>query len=53
MKKIIFSAFVAFLCAFNVNGQEYKVITSVESIVSSGLGRSRIIDGNEKKDYAQ
>lgn len=36
------------LCA-----QEFKVITSVESIVSSGLGRSRIIDGNEEKDYTE
>ena len=30
---------------------EYKVITSVESIVPCGLGRSRIISANEKKDY--
>ena len=30
---------------------EYKVITSVESIVPSGLGRSRIVSANEKKDY--
>lgn len=53
MNKIIFSAFVAFACTFNINAQEYKVITSVESIVSSGLGRSRIIDSNEKKDYTE
>ncbi len=31
--------------------QEYKVITSVESIVSSGLGRSRLISATEAKDY--
>ena len=30
---------------------EYKVVTSVESIVSSGIGRSRIISANEDKDY--
>lgn len=30
---------------------EYKVITSVESIVPSGLGRSRIIDTEEQRDY--
>ncbi len=34
-----------------LNAQEYKVITSVESIVTSGLGRSRIIDANEEKDF--
>jgi len=32
---------------------EYKVITSVESIVSSGLGRSRIISASEDKDYSE
>ncbi len=32
---------------------EVKVITSVESIVPSGIGRSRIISANEKKDYKQ
>ncbi|MET1259316.1 hypothetical protein ABV409_08240 [Flagellimonas sp. DF-77] len=31
--------------------QEFKVITSVESIIPSGLGRSRIISANEEKDY--
>ena len=30
---------------------EYKVVTSVESIVSSGAGRSRIISANEEKNY--
>jgi len=32
---------------------EFKVITSVESIVSSGLGRSRLISSNEQRDYDQ
>ncbi|WP_178990084.1 hypothetical protein [Winogradskyella schleiferi] len=30
---------------------EYKVITSIESIVSSGLGRSRLISFNADKNY--
>ena len=30
---------------------EYKVITSVESIVPAGLGRSRLISANEEKNY--
>ena len=33
--------------------QEYKVITSVESIVPGGLGRSRIINAAEDKDYRE
>lgn len=30
---------------------EYKVVTSVESIVSNGLGRSRLISSNEERSY--
>jgi hypothetical protein len=30
---------------------EIKVITSVESIIPDGLGRSRIISTNDKRDY--
>lgn len=45
---------IAFL-AFSVNAfsqiYEYKIITSVESIIPSGLGRSRLIDANEDRDY--
>ena len=32
---------------------EIKVITSVESIIPSGLGRSRLISSNEERDYKQ
>ncbi|WP_400074774.1 hypothetical protein [Winogradskyella sp. R77965] len=32
---------------------EYKVVTVVESIVPNGLGRSRMISVNEKKDYKE
>lgn len=39
---------------FEVNAQtEYKVITSVESIVPNGLGRSRLISANETKNYKE
>lgn len=31
--------------------QEYKVITTVESIVPLGLGRSRMIDAKEQANY--
>ena len=30
---------------------EYQVITSVESIIPSGLGRSRLISSNENRNY--
>ncbi|MFH4964480.1 hypothetical protein V8G69_05695 [Gaetbulibacter sp. M235] len=51
MKKLLFITF--FLVSFiDVKAQvEYKVVTSVESIVPSGLGRSRIISANEDKNY--
>ena len=32
---------------------EYKIITSVESIVPSGLGRSRLISSVEERDYKE
>ncbi|MFT7065985.1 MAG: hypothetical protein ACJAUO_001563 [Sediminicola sp.] len=35
------------------SAQQFKVITSVESIVPNGLGRSRIISANEEKDYKE
>jgi hypothetical protein len=45
--------FVAlFLGIVEINAQvEYKVITSVESIVPAGLGRSRLVSSNEERDY--
>ncbi|WP_419212453.1 hypothetical protein ACNR9Q_17200 [Maribacter sp. X9] len=53
MKKSILSILLIFSGVVGLSAQEFKVITSVESIISSGLGRSRIIDGNEEKDYAE
>ena len=32
---------------------EYKIITSVESIVPNGLGRSRLMSANDDKDYTE
>jgi hypothetical protein len=32
---------------------EYKIITTVESIVPNGLGRSRMISANETRDYKE
>ena len=54
MKKIILSA-TFLLVTFCLNAQvyEYKIITSVESIVPNGLGRSRLMSANELKDYKE
>jgi hypothetical protein len=52
MKKLLlFTAFV--LITFtDIHAQvEFKVITSVESIVPNGFGRSRIISASENRDY--
>ena len=54
MKKLILIIAIVVFGFTEVNAQyEYKVITSVESIVPSGLGRSRIISANETKDYKE
>ena len=53
MRKVLFTIAVIWggLSTFNAQTYEYKVITSVESIIPSGLGRSRIIDTNEKRNH--
>ncbi len=51
MKNIILLMAFGLLSYSGINAQEFKVITSVESIVPSGMGRSRIIDAKEEKDY--
>ncbi|MDC6365819.1 MULTISPECIES: hypothetical protein [Flavobacteriaceae] len=50
MKKILI---VALFASFGLSAQEYKVVTSVESIVPNGLGRSRIVNALEDKDYRE
>lgn len=41
-----------FIGLLEINAQvEYKVITSVESIVPAGLGRSRLVSSNEERNY--
>ena len=54
MKKILIALTVSLFAFIEANAQvEYKVVTSVESIVPNGLGRSRIISANEQKDYKE
>lgn len=52
MKKLLIVIAILLMVCIETNAQvEYKVVTSVESIVPNGFGRSRIISGNEEKNY--
>ena len=52
MKKIILATLICSMALMDLYAQvEYKVITSVESIVPAGLGRSRLISSDEERDY--
>ncbi|MDX1828805.1 MAG: hypothetical protein R3342_04580 [Lutibacter sp.] len=53
MKKSLILFAVVLFSIINLQAQsyEYKVVTSVESIVPNGLGRSRIISANDNRDY--
>lgn len=53
MKKILFAACLGLISILDTSAQQFKVITSVESIVPSGLGRSRIIDSQEEKNFTE
>ncbi len=56
MKKVFLMGLLVLGSVFSSNAQqkyEYKVVTSVESIVSSGLGRSRLISASEDRNYKQ
>lgn len=53
MKKLMILALLLCGTVSTIQAQqyEYKVITSVESIVPNGLGRSRLISASEERDY--
>ncbi len=60
MKKLASIITLLTLSVAHMSGQEtskqafeIKVITSVESIIPSGLGRSRLISSNDERDYKQ
>lgn len=52
---VLFTLLVTNVFAQEVAKQEFevKVITSVESIIPSGLGRSRLISANDERNYKQ
>ncbi|KAA5537204.1 hypothetical protein F0919_05900 [Taibaiella lutea] len=52
MKKILF-AFALLASASALHAQSYRIITTIESIVPGGVGRSRIIDSKDQVDYRQ
>jgi len=53
MKKHLLIALLFMISFTEINAQtyEYKIVTSIESVVPMGLGRSRIISENEDKNY--
>ena len=55
MKKLILTSFILFMAFIEAKAQqvEYKIVTSVESIVPAGIGRSRIIDATGTKDFSE
>lgn len=53
MKKIVLIASFLLVASLDANAQQIKIITSVESIVPNGIGRSRIIDAQEEKNFSE
>ena len=55
MKKYMF-AFL-FLCSLGFDAfsqkYEFRIVTTVESIVPNGLGRSRMVSSNDTRDYRE
>lgn len=51
MKNLFFFALLVVSSLSFAQSIEYKIVTSVESIVPGGIGRSRIIENNENKDF--
>ena len=58
MKILLFVTIVFLLLTIQVNAQEkpvyeVKIITSIESIVPNGIGRSRLISTDSDVDYRE
>ncbi|MGB5202904.1 hypothetical protein [Eudoraea sp.] len=53
-KKFLFVALLL-VSVIEIKAQvfEYRIVTSIESVVPMGLGRSRIISAQEDKDYTE
>jgi hypothetical protein len=51
MKKFLIVSLLAIAVTSNVIAQDYRIVTTIESIVPMGIGRSRIIDHKNSEDY--
>lgn len=52
LKKMLIAAFLfASILSAEAQSYDYKIVTTIESVVPMGLGRSRIISAEEDKDY--
>jgi hypothetical protein len=50
MKKVMLFVAIALIAALDSFAQEYKIVTTVESVVPMGIGRSRIIETTDSLD---
>ena len=53
MKKFILLSFLMLTIGSHSQTFKYKIVTSIESIVPGGIGRSRIIENGTEVDYTQ
>jgi hypothetical protein len=53
MKKFILFGFLLVSVGLQAQAFKYKIVTSIESIVPGGIGRSRIIENGTEVDYTQ
>lgn len=53
MKKIILLGFLVLTIGAQSQTFKYKIVTTIESIVPGGIGRSRIIENGAEVDYTQ
>jgi hypothetical protein len=51
MKKYFMGSLLAIAFASSAFAQEYRIVTTIESIVPMGIGRSRILDHKNSEDY--
>ena len=53
MKKYFLISFLFIALGVQAQSYKYKIVTSIESIVPGGVGRSRIIENGTEVDYTQ
>lgn len=51
MKKNLIGFLILSVLTLSATAQEYRIVTTVESIVPMGIGRSRIVDHKTPEDY--